>query len=188
MNHTKSIRLLWLAYAPLLLLVLLSLLLNMAMLNALLTVRRQAAQALAQARQGLSSLEGVMTDYTFEYTIHYEDTLLIETDIPFENTLTVPIDTTVPINTTVTVNIPILGQSVPMNIPIATQVPLSLEVEIPVSQSFHVQAPVPVSLNVPLSIPMTQLQGPIDSLTSALDEVLADAQEALEEPLLPWGF
>jgi len=154
------------------LLVLTSILLNAVVLNQLFRMRRAAQLAVAEASALLADLQG----QTFSATIPIDQTIVLETDLPIDETVSVPIQTEVPISTevTVTVNAGLLGD-IPLKVPIETTVPVDITVEAPISQTFAVRAPVALELEIPVEVAVadTPLYAALAQAQQALDEVAA---------------
>lgn len=170
-----------------------SLLLNLLLLGGLWRFQQQAR---AQITAVTATLEGVrLRDMTLPLVI--DETVPLALTVPFSDTFQVPISMTVPISTTfavqdtinvpldevvsidrdVTVNLSILGQAVPVNIPIRAdvpirldaaipldlqvpvraEVPLDLVVDVPVRTELPVDAEVPVRMEIPVTLPLGEL-------------------------------
>lgn len=153
-------------------LVLISLLLNAILFNQLLTLKRAAQQLALDASAAVGELQGK----TFAFNVPIDETIIIETDLPVQETLTVPIVTELPINTVVTVSVDagILG-TIPLRIPISTTVPVDIEVDIPLDTSFAVRAPVEVQMDVPIEVVVADepLYDDLSQVRERLDEVAA---------------
>jgi hypothetical protein len=150
------------------LLVLLSILLNVVVLNQLLSLRRTASQAIGDTSVMLADLR----EETIALSIPIDQTIVIDTDLPIEETVTVPIRTNLPISTevTVTVDAGLLGD-IPLQVPLETTVPVDIEVDIPIDQTFAVRAPVTLNLEVPVEIVVAD---------TPLDATLEQAQDSLD--------
>jgi hypothetical protein len=151
------------------LLVLVSLLLNAMVINQLLRLRRAAQLAVVETSAMLADLQ----DETIALTIPIDQTIVLDTDLPIEETVTVPIRTDLPISTevTVTVDAGLLGD-IPLNVPIETTVPVNIMVDVPIDQTFAVHAPVELDLEVPVKIVVAD---------TPLYDTLTDARQALDE-------
>jgi hypothetical protein len=160
-------------------LVLLSLGLNGFLLWQWLNFQQQVV-GLAQTTRDMLSQTIVELDTFQDSTIQFElgvnQSIPIQAEIPFSQTLQVPIQTTIPItqniNTTVTVDIPELGVSLPLDVtvPLDMQLPVDLTVPISIDQTVPISTTVPVSLNAPISIKIseTELAGYVEQLRAAL--------------------
>jgi hypothetical protein len=157
------------------LLVLFSLLLNVVILGQLLQMRRTAQLAVAETSAILESIQ----DATFALSIPIEETIIIEADLPVDETILVPIVTELPISTTVTVPVDagVLGE-IPLNIPIEATVPINFTTDVSIDQTFAVRAPVALDLDVPVEIAMvdTPLYGALIDAQLALSGVAAQLE------------
>jgi hypothetical protein len=100
----------------------------------------------------------IKIDVPFSDTIHVPIDRMIDIDIvvPFKDNITVPINTTVPIKTTVNVPIRIPGLgSVTVPIPIDTTVPVNLTVNVPIDRAIPVKAQIPVKFDVDVPVETT---------------------------------
>ena len=153
-------------------LTLLSLVLNGAVILALLQARQIGLNALTEARSTIAE----MGDMTFSYTLAVDQDIPIATSIPFDEQVIVPINATIPIDTIVTVpiNAGILG-TFDIDVPIHTIVPINLEVSVPISETVDIATTVPLVVEVPIEIPLaeTGLTGYLDELDVALEQVEA---------------
>ncbi|MBI3241570.1 MAG: hypothetical protein HYZ49_04675 [Chloroflexi bacterium] len=140
-----------------------SLLLNLIVINTLLSVRRQAGQAFAEAAGMVDDLKSSR----FDYAVNIDEDLPIAANVPIDFTVQVPISETIPISTTVSVPIqfPLIGRRT-IEVPISTRIPISLTVEVPIKQTIPIAANVPVQFDVPISIELTDTP-----LAQSLDEV-----------------
>ena len=150
------------------LLVSVSILLNLLVINQLLQLRRAAQATVLEA----SAILGDLKDEQLSLTIPIDQTIIIDTDLPVEETISVPIQTELPISTTVTATVDagILGD-IPLDVPIETTVPVDLVVDVPIEQTFAVRAPVSLELEVPVEITVSD---------TPLYDTLEQAQTALE--------
>lgn len=155
------------------LLVLTSLLLNVFTFNQLTLLRRSAQELVLDASAAVGDLQAE----TFVFTVPIDETIIIETDLPIEETVTVPIETELPINTvvTVTVSAGILGD-IPLNIPISTVVPIDIMVDVPLDETFSIRAPVPLEMEVPIEFVVADepLAADLEQMQQRLDEVAAE--------------
>jgi hypothetical protein len=145
-----------------------SLLMNLLLLGGLWLFQREARTQITAVTK---SLEGVRLDHmTIDLAI--DETIPLDLTVPFSDTFQVPLSMTVPIETSfrlqdtinvpldevvsidrdVTVNLSILGQRVPVNIPIRADVPIRLDADIPLDLEVPVSAEVP--LNIVVDVPV----------------------------------
>ena len=170
------------AFALLVILVVVSLVLDILIIVQLYRARQAALRSMAQAAVVLGALQGE----TIHYTFHFQDELPVVAEVPFHEKLDVPIVATIPISTTVsveqTLQVPIhtlLGDitvEVPLDvdIPVAMTVPIDLHVPVEISRTVTVSATVPLDLEVPLSIPVAET--PLADFLGELQSVLLDLQ------------
>ena len=136
-------------YYLLWLVALISLGLNGFIINSLLTVRRQAAEAFTQAAEAVS----VIKDGAIEYTVKIDEEIPIALDVPVRFTVDVPIVETIPVNTTVgvPVEIPLVGMRT-INIPISANIPINLTIKVPIDKTIPVDAALPMKFDVPVTL------------------------------------
>jgi hypothetical protein len=150
----------------------LSLLLNLYLINTLLTVRRQTAVAFADAANTVEALKAGV----FDYTVTVNQTIPIAAKVPIDFKTQVPIKEIIPIDTTVAVplDFPIVGRRT-IEVPISTRIPLDLTVEVPIQQTIPLAVNVPVKLDVPIRIRIadTPLAGALDDIQTALADLAA---------------
>lgn len=158
-----------------------SLLLNLALL-------RQLAAAQATARQAVLNAIEVLDDFQqqrFVYTVTIDENLVVNTDMPVDETIPVSIDETLPINTTVTVPVKLgpLGTT-NIDIPIVTVIPVDLDFNVEIDQTFRVNTAVPIDLEVPIEIAVedTPLHGTLGDVRANLHELADD----LAQPISPF--
>jgi hypothetical protein len=167
-------------YLLLWLIAILSLLMNAITLHQIVAARQAARQAIGDA---VAVLEGFQRQ-SLSYTVVVDEILIIDTDVPLDETIPVSIDEIMPVDTIVTVTVDggILGP-IPLKIPIQTDVPVDLDFDVPVNQSFRIAAAVPVYFEVPvrLSVGETSLYGTLEEAKLRL----LGLSERLDTPLLP---
>jgi hypothetical protein len=167
-------------YLLLWLITILSLLMNAITLRQIVAARQAARQAIGDAIAVLEGFQG----QSLSYTVVVDEILIIDTDVPLDETIPVSIDEVMPVDTVVTVTVDggILGP-IPLNIPLQTNVPVDLDFNVPVNQSFHIAAAVPVYFEVPvqLSVGETSLYGTLEEAKLRL----LGLSERLDAPLLP---
>ncbi len=130
-----------------------SLLLNVALISALLD-RQAAAQVMLD--QAIASLDASSAS-TIKFDFPVSQTIDFEGDIPFQQDMDFPFKGNVRINTTirVPVNLGLLGTQV-VEVPVDTTVPVDTSVPVHIDQTFHVKTQVPVRMNVPIELSPTQ--------------------------------
>ena len=161
-------------------LTLLSLVLNVIVIQGLMRIRETAHGAVADAR----AVVGDFSRDTFTYTVEVEQEFPIAMEFPFSQTMTVPINTVMPINTRVVVPVDLGFTTYNLRIPINTVFPVDMEFTVPVSQVVDIDTTVPVSIAVPveIAIPETPL---VDYLVD-VEEALGRTEGRLEQPLWEW--
>jgi hypothetical protein len=127
---------------------LLSLGINLYLVNALLEARRQAAQAALTAAAAVEQLRASAIDYN----VAIQQTLPVSLTVSYRQTLSVPISTTLPVNTNVSVPLNTPIGNFPINFPVNATIPVSLNPQIPLSLAVPISTTVPVSLAVPIHI------------------------------------
>jgi hypothetical protein len=151
---------------------LVSLGINLALVNALLQARRQVAQAAGAAAAAVQQLQGTAIDYV----VPINQTLPVSFTVAYQHVLTVPISMTLPIDTIVTVpfNTP-LG-SFPVTVPVKTSIPINLSPQIPLDLSVPVSVTVPISFSVPIHVAVsdTSLGASLSSAADYLNTVVTD--------------
>jgi hypothetical protein len=149
------------------LLVIVSIMLNVVVLIQLLSFRRAAHAAVTEASAVLADLQ----DETIALTIPVDETIVIDTEFPVTETVSVPIQTEVPISAAVAVMVDagLLG-GIPVSFPISANVPVDVMVDVPIDQTFAVQAPITLELEIPIEIAMAD---------TPLAETLSQVQESL---------
>lgn len=181
-------------YYLLWLLALASLALSVFLFASLLSLRQQAREQVAQARERVDSIEvpdyelPVHVDETLpiSFTVPFSDTFVVpisttipvSSSVPFSETIQVPINTVIPVNTTVSVPIPAIG-NIRVPIPIVTSIPVNLNVAVPISRSIPVDLDIPVNLMVDV---------PVESEVPVQAEVPVQLDFPVALPLEEMGF
>jgi hypothetical protein len=165
--NSNSRRVAW-HYILLWVIVAISIGLNLLLLYSLYSFRQRAQREISAVSQMLETTEL----NNFDLPITVSETLPLSLTIPFSDTFAVPISTTIPVSTSITVSetiavpisdvvridrdievsVLILGQRVPVQIPVRADIPISLNSEIPINLEVPVQLDIPV--NLPLEIPV----------------------------------
>lgn len=159
---------------------LLSLLLNVIILRQLVIARAAARQAVDDAIGIIDQLEGT----TISTNVKIDNTIVIETDLPINQSFPVEIKDSFPIDTVLAVPVDagLLGR-LNLSIPIKTTIPVDVTPTVTIDRTFHVKAPVPLNLDVPVqvSVGSTGLAPALDALKARL-RTIADQ---LDASLLP---
>jgi hypothetical protein len=120
-------------------------------------------------------------DATLTFTVDVDQRVPISASVPFQRTLTVPVNTVLPIDevieTTIDVQGP-LGLDIPIGVevPIRLDLPIDLTLEFPIDETIDVDTTIELDLAVPISVPVagTDLASLATGLRSGL-EALRDA-------------
>jgi hypothetical protein len=145
-------------------LALVSLGLNLYLINVLLQARLQVARAASTAATAVGQLQGSAIDYS----VPISETVPVSFTVAYRQTLSVPISVTLPIDTQVTVMLTTPIGAFPINVPVKTTVPINLNPQVPLSLSVPVSVTVPISLTVPVHVALNDT--PLgDSLRGAAD-------------------
>ena len=161
-------------YVLLWIIVLVSLGLNVFLVVQLYNFSQQAQQSVDQVKAISEILEAVeSTDLgTVEVPITIDETLPISLSVPFSDTFEVPINTTIPISTSIAVKenivvpindtvslnrdaqivISVLGQSIPVDVPIRADIPLSMQTNVPIDLEVPVELDIPVDLTIDVPV------------------------------------
>jgi hypothetical protein len=145
-----------------------SLALNLYVINVLMQARKQVAQAASTAATAVSQLSGAAIDTS----VPISQTLPVSFTVAYRQTFTVPISVTLPIDTQVqvTLNTPI--GDFPITVPVKTTVPINLNPQVPLSLAVPVSVSVPISFTVPIHLALsdttlgTSLNGAVDYLNT----------------------
>jgi hypothetical protein len=209
-------------YILLWLIVLISLGINIFLVVTLINLQREAQESVAKMKTVAEIFADVdpVELQNFDIPVVIDETLPISLTVPFNDTFQVPIKTTVPISTSVTINenisvpindvvslnrnativISVLGQSIPVDIPIRADIPLNMQtnvpinmevpieleipidlmVEVPVNTEVPIDAEIPVQMQFPVSVSVDEMG--ISASLMQLQEALHRLGELLEEP------
>jgi hypothetical protein len=152
-------------------LVLLSLALNGFLVWQWWSFRQQAQTMLAEAEQTVKTMiSQAVTDLeafensTIEFDIRVEQELPLQMEIPFNETVDVPIQTTIPISqeieTTILLDPFQSGLEIPTNVtvPVNMNVPIDLNVAIALDRPLPISTTIPIDVNVPVSIEINETE------------------------------
>ncbi len=149
-------------------LALVSLLLNIALVALIVVVVMWARQFAADTADALNAVG----NQDINYTLRLNQTVPVRAEVPFAQTIVVPISQSIDVNTIVTVSreLPVIGV-IDLDVPIQASIPVNFEVPIAVNQTFPVSADVPLNMEIPLSIRVneTPLKAAIDSVVRSLN-------------------
>ena len=145
-----------------------SLLLNVLIIAILILVDMVGRQIAASVADQLEAFG----NQTINYKFRVNQTVPVNTLVPFQKNLVVPFQQSIPVSTTVKVSkeLPVLGV-VEFDVPIDTSVPVSFSVPIAISETIAVNAEVPLNLEIPLEIPVrdTPIKETLDRVAQALN-------------------
>lgn len=202
-------------YRILWVIVIFSLIFNVVLIYGLFAIRDNARRQVTEAADSLAAVEfesqqlEVVIDESLaiSLTVPFSDTFIvpvsqtipISLSVLFEDNLEVPIEEVIPINTTVVVpvTIPVLGQLVDLEVPIATNIAIDFDVEVPISRTipistsipvvFDVDVPiqsdvpieavVPVNMEIPVTVPLNEFG--LDDLIGQIEQALRDLAASL---------
>jgi hypothetical protein len=125
--------------------------LNVYVINVLVQARRQVAQAASTAAAAVGQLNGAAIDYA----VPISQTLPVSFTVAYKQTFTIPISVTLPIDTQVTVNLNTPLGAFPITVPVKTDVPINLAPQIPLSLAVPVSVTVPISFTVPIHLALS---------------------------------
>lgn len=167
-------------YIALWVIVILSLLLNVLMLRQVLLARQIARQSVSDAVE----LIGTLRSQTISYNVVVDEELLIDTDMPVNETIPVVIDQTIPIDMVVTVPVDtVLFGTIDLDVPINADIPVYLEQPITIDQTFRITTTVPVFFEVPIEVKIENT--PAADLLTDLQDRLRRLEASLSAPLIP---
>lgn len=163
-------------YIALWVIAVLSLLMNLVMFRQLALARNAARQAIADSIATIDQFE----QSTITTNVKIDDTIVIDTDLPVDESFPVEIKDSFPIDTVLAVPVDagLLGK-LNLNVPIKTTIPVDIKPTVNINQTFHVKAPLPIKLDVPIQIKVatTGLAPALDGLKARL-QTLADQLDA----------
>lgn len=131
----------------------LSLALNLLLIQRLDQSRAVVADVLDHTSQQL----GTLSDASFQQTFHISRTFSIQGEMPINQSLTIPVSMTVPVNTSMNVNAntPFGQMSMPVNV--NTSVPFKMNVPFTFSQTIPYSVTVPLDMDFPVNIQLRDL-------------------------------
>lgn len=147
---------------------LVSLALNVYLLMGFNNFQRNLQQ---EANRISETLDGVAIE-NYEVPVVVDETFAVSLTVPFSDTFEVPINTSVPVSTSITVDeiisvpfndvvsldrdvqifLSVLGQSIPVDIPIRADIPIDLQTEVPIKLEVPVQVDIPIDLVVEVPV------------------------------------
>ncbi len=155
-------------YSVLWLIAIISLGFNILLVAGFIIFRLEARQQIVEVSRTLDTLQldsmevpihidqqlPISLTIPFSDTFHVpiSNTVAISTAVLFEDVIEVPIRETIAVNTTVNVPITLVGQTLSVPFPIATNIPISLTVMVPISREVPVQTDIPVQFEVDVPV------------------------------------
>ncbi|MEM9776408.1 MAG: hypothetical protein AAF902_17660 [Chloroflexota bacterium] len=193
-------------YGLLWIIAILSLLINIGLIAGILYMLNQVSDQLSAAADTVEANQisnfdiPVKVDETIpvKFTVEYKDefnvpvdtTIPVSTSLDFKDTIVFPINEVIAVDTSVAIKIPILNQTIPIEIPIKTDIPVNLNIEVPIDYTIPVETEIlvdldlkvpveteipvdeniPVQLDFPVTVPLedTELPDFIDRLAEGL--------------------
>ncbi len=167
-------------YLALWLLVTLSMLFNVVLFRQMLNARDAAGQAVADS---IAVIENLQTQ-SFSTTIVVDETMIIDTDTPLNETIPITVDQVLPVDTVVSVPVDagIFGEIV-LDVPIQTEIPVKFEQDVVIDQAFHIYTAIPVYFEVPITLEIadTPFYDTLDDIKARLQKL----EDTLVQPLIP---
>lgn len=125
---------------------------------------------------------------TIQYEVQVNQEFPVQTEIPFNETLDIPIQLTVPISQEIKTTVMIDPLNSGVSIPVEVNVPVNMEIPIDTSIPISIERTIPISTSVPLDFPVplnivvseTELAPYLARLRTgliALDQVLAEVEQ-----------
>lgn len=177
-------------------LVLVSLSLNLYLIWQLQRLEQQAKNAarawgpvvqetLAQTITDLQTFQ----EATIEFNVAVNEDFPVEADIPFNETIEIPVQLSVPIkqeiNTTILLDPLGTGQGFPVDVTVPVDIEIPIDTSIPVSidRTIPISTTVPLNLDVPIALNLgdTELAGYIGRLQESLTSLEGIVEQALLE-------
>jgi hypothetical protein len=157
---------------------LLSLALNLMLINVLLNVRQQVGAGAESAAKAVANLRLSSIDYT----VKIDQSLPVSFTVPFSSTFAVPISVTLPISTQVSIPLETPFGVLPLTVPIRTTIPVNLRPTVPIDIAIPISTTVPVIVDVPIHLALAG---------TAVGESLVRVQVYLEDlaaelQTVPW--
>jgi hypothetical protein len=152
------------------------------------TVRNLVPIAQESLDQTVADLEAFQ-ESTIEFDLQVKQDFPVKVDIPFNETIEVPIQLTLPIsqeiNTTILLDPLQTGIGIPVDVtvPVDMEVPIDVSIPVSIDRTIPVSTTVPLDLDVPISIAIndTELAGYIERLRASLVDFEAFFDQVLSE-------
>lgn len=148
---------------------LVSLGLNLALINTLSEARTQVGVGAQQAARAVGQVRAA----SITYTVQIDQSLPVSATVPFYRTFRVPVNEVFRIDTVVNVPFQTPLGTFPIAVPLQTSVPISFEVTVPIEAEIPVFTVVPVNLDIPVVIRIreTELGAALLAAENFLEEV-----------------
>ena len=148
--------------------VIFSLMLNIFLFYGLYTTRQRVQQEIANVALAMDTVQLE----NFDLPIEINETLPLKMEVAYNDTFEVPIKTTIPVSTSIVVNdnialpindivsinrdirvaIAVLGQEIPIDIPLRADIPIDLFIDVPVNLEVPVETEIPLDLMVEVPV------------------------------------
>lgn len=153
-----------------------SLVLNVVVINSLLTARNEIGVAASTAADGVAAFRTSAIDYEVE--IHEQ--IPVSYTLEYKETFTVPISVTLPIDTVVDVPLRTPFGELPLTFPVSTTVPIRLNPAVPLDLSVPISLTVPVDVSVPIHVELKDT--PLGMSLVDMETYLREAAVSLGSP------
>lgn len=135
-------------------------------------------------------------DFSETFEVPISQTVSISLMVPITDDISIPINEVVRIDRDVTVAVVLLGQRIPVDIPIRADIPINMNVEVPLDMEVPIEADIPIDMliEVPVEsqipirteVPVQMefpVEVPLDDL--GLNAILQEVKDGLQS-LLEW--
>jgi hypothetical protein len=146
-------------------LVIILLVLNLILLDALNLARITAIETLGKAETMLDSL----ADEVIVYNIEVNQAIPVSLDIPFNRAVEIPFNTVIPVDQVLTVPFQTPAGEVVLDVPVRVDIPIDVVVPAEFNQTINVETVVELNTTLPVEIDIAQT-----SLASYLKEAKSD--------------
>ena len=148
---------------------LLSLGLNLTLIQQLLEVRDQAFSSLDQVIAMTDDIESEV----ISIPIAIDEQFPVSVSVPFEYSVIIPIDMEVPIKTTFNVPLEIMGTTIDFAVPVDMKVPIYYEVPVSLEKTFEINTTVPVKFDLLVEVDLADTPIPtyLSELRAAVQEL-----------------
>jgi hypothetical protein len=161
--------LLWLA-------VLISIGINVYLINVIVEARHQVGIVASNAAVAVGQLRTT----TIDYPVHIQQSLPISITLDYREDINVPISVTVPIDVQVSVPLRTPLGVFPINVPVVTNIPISLTTVVPLDVSIPISMTIPVDVAFPIFVDLSDT--PLGESLSGAELYLLDLAADLGVP------